>query len=365
MLVNGYIRVNICIIENDSFVASELLLFDPYLIIFILSMFFLQAISCCLSSYDEFLSCDRGDGSRGSRALEITHSLQGYCDMDKHSYCHHKGSAYPERAITQFLRENLGLMKRMGSELDPREVKREMRSSSSWLMSNTHVEETIEVEEMEEDRAEKTSSFSLGIMPHGENLFSGISGLNINGQQYLLKQGSGLAMVKNAIDDVLESRIILEEPVEQKEPEVQNTVVTETTKRPASRRSTSESVRTSTSTTTVRVTTSQSSSYQPTTVPTTPSILPSTMTTEMPGTTTDMENIATTWKFPAEEDTTQAAADYQYSGDYELEPVEEVPQPQPHVDVLYYDELAVDEVEPAVQVVFLLHLNRIMLLVSG
>ena len=161
-------------------------------------------------------------------------------------------------------------MKRMGSELDPREVKREMRSSSSsWLIDNSHGEKEKEV------REEKTSSFSLGIMPPGEHMFSGLSGLNINGQQYLLKQGSGLAMIKNAKEDVVQSR-------PEEEPVGLDRVRGETTKRPSPRQSTSESMRTSTSETTVRVSSSQSSSG-PTTLPTTASIAPSTVTTEVRG----------------------------------------------------------------------------------
>ena len=86
----------------------------------------MQGVSCSLGSYDEFLSCDRGESGRTARALEVAAAIQQYCDMSRQSYCHHKSAAYPERAITQFLAENLGLMKRMGGELDPREVKREM-----------------------------------------------------------------------------------------------------------------------------------------------------------------------------------------------------------------------------------------------
>ena len=157
--------------------------------------------------------------------------------------------------------------------MDPREVKREMRSSSSsWLIDNSHIEE----EKEEEVREEKTSSFSLGIMPPGEHMFSGLSGLNINGQQYLLKQGSGLAMIKNAKEDVVQSRT-------EQEPVGLPSVFRDTTKRPSPRRSTSESMRTSTSETTVRVSSSQSSSGPTTTLPTTASIAPSTVTTEVRG----------------------------------------------------------------------------------
>merc|ERR1719454_2768135 len=130
-------------------------------------------------------------------------------------------------------------------------------------------------------------------MPPGENMFSGLSGLNINGQQYLLKQGSGLAMVQ--------------------------TVFRETTKRPSPGRSTSESVTTSSSQTTVRVSSSQSSSSPAasTTIPTTPSISPSMVTTEVPSTTTDMETMETTWKFP-EQETTPPVQEYyeEYGSDY-------------------------------------------------
>lgn len=278
------------------------------------SVLLLMALSLVHASYDEFLSCDRGDNGRASRAFELHNALNlAGCDMAAHTYCNLKGPAYPERAITQFIKENFGLMKRMGSELDPREVKREMRSSSSsWLIDNSHVEKEKEV------REEKTSSFSLGIMPPGEHMFSGLSGLNINGQQYLLKQGSGLAMIKNAKEDVVQSRT---EP----EPVGLATVFRETTKRPSPRQSTSESMRTSTSETTVRVSSSQSSSG-PTTLPTTASIAPSTVTTEIPGTTTDMESLETTWMFPTEGTTQRPVVQYEY--EYE----EEAKEPQALVD---------------------------------
>merc|ERR1712158_173972 len=93
------------------------------------------------------------------------------------------------------------------------------------------------------------------------------------------------------------------------------TVFRETTKRPSPGRSTSESVTTSSSQTTVRVSSSQSSSSPAasTTVPTTPSISPSMVTTEVPSTTTDMETLETTWKFP-EQETTPPVQEYE---DYE------------------------------------------------
>ena len=240
-------------------------------------------------------------------AMQVHAAIMEHCDLGRQSYCHHKGRAYPERAITRFLAENLGLMRRMGGELDSREVQREMRSTS-WLVQNSHHREKEDQEE--EEREEKTSSFSLGLMPPGENMFSGLSGLNINGQQYLLKQGSGLAMVKNAQDEVVQSRT---EP----EPMLQ-TVFRETTKRPSPGRSTSESVTTSSSQTTVRVSSSQSLSSSPatsTTLPTTPSISPSMVTTEVPSTTTDMETLETTWKFP-EQETTPPVQEYEDYEDY-------------------------------------------------
>jgi len=279
-----------------------------------LGLLLLMAASPSLASYDEFLSCDTGDNGRAARAMEVHNAIMEHCDLSRQSYCHHKGRAYPERAITRFLAENLGLMRRMGGELDSREVKREMRSTS-WLVQNSHHREK-QVDE--EEREEKTSSFSLGLMPPGENMFSGLSGLNINGQQYLLKQGSGLAMVKNAQDEVVQSRT---EP----EPPVLQDVHRETTKRPSPGRSTSESMTTSSSQTTVRVSSSQSTSSSPaasTTVPTTPSILPSMVTTEVPATTTDMETMETTWRFPEQETTppVQEYEDYEeYGSDYNQE----------------------------------------------
>merc|ERR1719507_2002113 len=100
------------------------------------------------------------------------------------------------------------------------------------------------------------------------------------------------------------------------------TVFRETTKRPSPGRSTSESVTTSSSQTTVRVSSSQSSSSSQatsTTLPTTPSISPSMVTTEVPSTTTDMETLETTWKFPDQETTppVQEYEDYEeYGSEY-------------------------------------------------
>jgi len=248
----------------------------------------LMAFPGSMSSYDEFLSCDRGQSARSARTFE---AIREYCDLSKHNYCKVKGPAYPESAIRAFVVENMGLIRRMGGELEAKEVKREMRSNS-WLVSNSHISQ---------EREEKTGSFSLGIIQPLDNMFNGLSGLNINGQEYLLKQGSGLAMVKNAKDEVLQSRSDPEEPL-------LPMVFRDTTKRPSARLSTSESVRTSTSQTTMRVSTSQSSSPPTTTMPTTttPTILPSTVTTEIPSTTTDWETIQTTWQLPTEQTTVKA-----------------------------------------------------------
>jgi len=233
-----------------------------------------------LSSYDEYLSCDRQyESSRSARVLDM---LPSECDLTDKSYCYEKGKDYPDKAIRRFLKENLGLMKRMSSDVDSREVEREMRSASFNIYSNP-----VHDEEREQRRQVKSSSFTMNMMPPGENVF--------NGLHYNIKLGSGLAMVKNAKD----------EKVRDPDP-----VSLQTTNK-NTRTSSSETFQTSTSQTTMIVTTSQSTSRsppsstpQPTTrQETTTNILPSTVT-EQTYTNTVINTMETDTTFTSQEETT-------------------------------------------------------------
>ena len=167
-------------------------------------------------------------------------------------------------------------MKRMTSDLDSREVVREMRSGfNHWtdpesVMEEVEEEVEEELEEMvEEVRKDKAPAFKIDMMPPGENIF--------NGLKYNFKYGSGLAMIKNAKDNDMEG-VVVEEKVEVEEVEEEEDVSTSTTK-------------TTTSQTTMIVTTLQSSSESPTsTVTWEENIEPSTVTEQMVSTTLQ-ENI--------------------------------------------------------------------------
>ena len=157
-------------------------------------------------------------------------------------------------------------MKRMTSDLDSREVVREMRSGfNHWTDPESvmeEVEEEVEemVEEMvEEVRKDKAPAFKIDMMPPGENIF--------NGLKYNFKYGSGLAMIKNAKDNSMEG---VEGELEEEVEEEMSTTTTKTT----------------TSQTTMIVTTLQSSSERPaTTVTREEYIEPSTVTEQMVSTT--------------------------------------------------------------------------------
>jgi len=249
-----------------------------------------------LSSYDEYLSCDRQyESSRGARVLEL---IPSGCDMTQKSFCYEKGHAYPDKAIKRFLRENLGLMKRMSSDVDSKEVVREMRSASFNIYSNPDHDEV-----REQGRQVKSSSFNMNMMPPGENIF--------NGLHYNIKLGSGLAMVKNAKDETIR--------------DIDPVSMQTTTKN--TRTSTSETVQTSTSQTTMIVTTSQSTSRSPkptTTMPTTRqeittnNIFPSTVT-EQASTNTVVNYVDNDTTYTAQEDTTPPAVTEEevYSDEYE------------------------------------------------
>ena len=173
-------------------------------------------------------------------------------------------------------------MKRMSSDVDSKEVVREMRSASFNIYSNPEHDE-----DMEQGREVKSSSFNMNMMPPGENVFNGLS--------YNIKLGSGLAMVKNAKDEIIR--------------DIDPVFMHTTTKKP--RTSTSETVQTSTSQTTMIVTTSQSTSRSPTpstTLPTTrqettSSIAPSTVT-EQASTNTVVNTVETDTTYTVQADTT-------------------------------------------------------------
>jgi len=251
-----------------------------------------------LSSYDEYLSCDRMyESSRAARVLDL---IPSDCDMRKESFCHKKGQAYPDKAIKRFLRENLGLMKRMSSDVDSKEVVREMRSASFNIYSNP-----IHDDVMEEGRQVKSSSFNMNMMPPGENVF--------NGLHYNIKLGSGLAMVKNAKDEII--RDIDQESVQT------------TTKN--TRTSTIETVQTSTSQTTMIVTTSQSTSRSPTPSTTLPTTRQETTTNISPSTVTEQASTNTVVNY-VDNDTTYTVQ-------------EETTPPSITEEDIYYDEYEEEE----------------------
>ena len=191
-------------------------------------------------------------------------------------------------------------MKRMTSDLDSREVVREMRSGfNHWTDPESvmeEVEEEVEemVEEMvEEVRKDKAPAFKIDMMPPGENIF--------NGLKYNFKYGSGLAMIKNAKDNDMEEVEGVEEEVvvEEEEEDLSTTTTTKTT----------------TSQTTMIVTTLQSSSSErpATTVTREEYIEPSTVTEQMV-TTTLQDNIEPDSTLPMVQNslppTEQPLADY-------------------------------------------------------
>jgi len=258
---------------------------------------FSSVLGLTLSSYDEFLSCDRQyESARAARVLDL---IPPDCDMKETSFCYQKGHAYPDKAIKRFLKENLGLMKRMSSDVDSKEVVREMRSASFNIYSNPEHDE-----DMEQGREVKSSSFNMNMMPPGENVFNGLS--------YNIKLGSGLAMVKNAKDEIIR--------------DIDPVFMHTTTKKP--RTSTSETVQTSTSQTTMIVTTSQSTSRSPTpstTLPTTrqettSSIAPSTVT-EQASTNTVVNTVETDTTYTVQADTTPPSINEEeiYYDEYEDE----------------------------------------------
>merc|ERR1712223_1381333 len=164
----------------------------------------------------------------------------------------------------------------MTSDLDSREVVREMRSGfNHWTDPESVLEEVEEqLEEMvEEVRKDKAPAFKIDMMPPGENIF--------NGLKYNFKYGSGLAMIKNAKDNDMEGLVEEEVTEEKDEEEVEEMSTTTTT------------TKTTTSQTTMIVTTlqSQSSSERPaSTVTREEYIEPSTVTEQMV-TTTLQDNI--------------------------------------------------------------------------
>ena len=79
-------------------------LLNPHLIVMcickVLDYPSLQALSLVHASYDEFLSCDRGDNGRASRAFELHNALNlAGCDMAAHTYCNLKVSRQTQEII--------------------------------------------------------------------------------------------------------------------------------------------------------------------------------------------------------------------------------------------------------------------------
>ena len=110
------------------------------------------------------------------------------------------------KSIRRFLKENLGLMKRMSSDMDSREVVREMRSGFNMWTQEEHYDEEeflLDNEDTEPDAASLASNFQLNMMPPGENIF--------NGLKYNIKYGSGLATIKNVRDESLSREAETEE----------------------------------------------------------------------------------------------------------------------------------------------------------
>ena len=102
-------------------------------------------------------------------------------------------------------------MKRMSSDMDSREVVREMRSGFNHWTDPDQIEEEEELEEFDEElREDKAPNFKINMMPPGENIF--------NGLKYNFKYGSGLTMIKNAKDNdmELEELVVEQEEVEER-----------------------------------------------------------------------------------------------------------------------------------------------------
>lgn len=152
-----------------------------------LSILFFSLIIGDSYSYDEYSYCDRQ--ARTARVLDL---VPTNCEMSTYGFCYEKGQDYPDKAIRRFLKENLGLMKRMTSDLDSREVVREMRSGfNMWTQSEHYDDEEVM---LDGDEAEgRASSFQMHMMPPGENIFNGLA--------YNIKYGSGLATIKNVRDE--------------------------------------------------------------------------------------------------------------------------------------------------------------------
>lgn len=137
-------------------------------------------------SFDEYISCE--SQARSSRQLKLPTN----CDLSVNNFCFEKGHHYPDKAIKRFLRENLGLMKRMSSDMDGREVVREMRSGFNMWTEPKHSEDE------EYESVDKSTNFPINMMPPGENIF--------NGLKYNIKYGSGLATIQNKRDESVKNK---------------------------------------------------------------------------------------------------------------------------------------------------------------
>ena len=103
-------------------------------------------------------------------------------------------------------------MKRMSSDMDSREVVREMRSGFNMWTQEEHYDEEdflLDNEDTEPDAASLASNFQLNMMPPGENIF--------NGLKYNIKYGSGLATIKNVRDESLSREAETEETTSTRE----------------------------------------------------------------------------------------------------------------------------------------------------
>lgn len=256
--------------------------------------------------YDEYTSCD--SQSRGARRLVLPKS----CDLVNNNFCYEKGQDYPDKSIRRFLKENLGLMKRMSSDMDSREVVREMRSGFNMWTQEEHYDEEeflIENEDTEPDAASLASNFQLNMMPPGENIF--------NGLKYNIKYGSGLATIKNVRDESLSREAETEE--------------------------TTSTTRTTTSQTTMIVTTHQSTSSDLGPETQTQTSPPSVVTTVRKDTTNEyIEPSTVTEQFQ----TSTVMDSTEQETTYEMESRETPTEPPMKIEPFYPDEYYSDYVQP-------------------
>lgn len=218
------------------------------------------------------------------------------------------------KSIRRFLKENLGLMKRMSSDMDSREVVREMRSGFNMWTQEEHYDEEdflLDNEDTEPDAASLASNFQLNMMPPGENIF--------NGLKYNIKYGSGLATIKNVRDESLSREAETEE--------------------------TTSTTRTTTSQTTMIVTTHQSTSSDmgpETQTQTSPPSLATTATVRKDTTNEYIEPSTVTEQFQ----TSTVMDSTEQETTYEMESRETPTEPPMKLEPFYQDEYYSDYVQP-------------------